>query len=175
MSNRPITIATYDDAVEAALARNLLVNQGIEADIVDENVVALDWRLSGALGGIKLQVSPLHAERARRILEAIRFEDDADDSSVRTAIATPEDAALLRAEASAEEQDRRPVNQMADRLFRCAVFGLLFCPLQFYSLYLIACIFNEEDTVSADRRWKVWLSLLLAGGTVGAGIMIFLP
>ncbi len=61
----------------------------------------------------------------------------------------------------AEEEDRAPINQLADKAFRTAVFGLLFWPLQLYVLYLLACLYAEDGTVSRDRRWKVWAAVLL--------------
>jgi hypothetical protein len=35
----------------------------------DENTVSMDWLLSNAIGGIKVQVHPKDAEAARRVLE----------------------------------------------------------------------------------------------------------
>lgn len=42
--------------------------EGIEAWLADEHLVQTDWLYSIAVGGIKLQVRPEHAQRALEIL-----------------------------------------------------------------------------------------------------------
>ncbi len=69
-----ITIATYDFWPDAEIARGRLQSEGIDAWLADQHLVQLDWLYSIAVGGIKLQVAPEDAERARRIL-------DRDDSA----------------------------------------------------------------------------------------------
>ena len=53
-----VTVAAYDDAVSAGLALNRLNEAGLPAVLSDENTVAMDWLLSNAIGGIKVQVNP---------------------------------------------------------------------------------------------------------------------
>lgn len=161
MTDRLVTIATYQDSVAAALAKNFLEHQGIACVLIDDTTIATDWMLSTAIGGVKLQVAALHVERAEMLLERIQEErddaDDADIESTRTAIASQEIAEDLQA----EEEDRAPINQLVEKAFRAAVFGLILWPLQLYVLYLLACIYAEEGKMSRDRRWKVWAAVLL--------------
>ena len=161
MSDRFVTVATFHEPVAAALAKNFLDSEGIPAVLFDEDTIATDWMLSGAIGGIKLQVARGHIERAEMLLNQIhaeREEAEADEEMMpQTAIATQEIAEELQA----EREDQAEINQLADKLLRSAVFGLVFWPLQLYTLYLLAAIAGSEGTISPNRRWKVWTSMLL--------------
>lgn len=67
-----VTIATYDLAIRAETERLLLAQEGIQAFLTDEQVVATNWFLSNAVGGVKLQVSESDAPRAAEILSRHR-------------------------------------------------------------------------------------------------------
>lgn len=64
-----VTVATYDFWPDAEIARGRLRVEGIESQLADQHLVQTDWLYSIAVGGIKLQVDPRHAERARAILD----------------------------------------------------------------------------------------------------------
>lgn len=66
------TIATFTSPWEAQLARAALEAEGIEATIADEHLIRLYWALSNAIGGVKLQVRPDDAERARDLLASCK-------------------------------------------------------------------------------------------------------
>jgi hypothetical protein len=170
MSYRLVTVATFHEPVAAALARNFLESEGIPSVLFDEDTIATDWMLSGAIGGIKLQVAPIHLERAEMLLAQIQAErEDADDELIpQTAIATQEIAEDMRS----EREDRELINQLTDKLFRSAVFGLIFCPLFFYTIYLLMEIASTEGTISPNRRWKIWVSMPLMA--VPLLLMVFL-
>jgi hypothetical protein len=161
MAERLVTVATFHDPVAAAMAKNFLHSEGIPAELFDEATIATGWMLAGAIGGIKLQVAPIHVERAEMLLARVQAEqDDAgkdEPPTPTTAIATAETAEELQA----EREDREPINKLADRLFRTAVFGLIFWPLQVYVLWLFVQLFREPGKVSRNRRWKPWAALLL--------------
>ncbi len=67
MSQRLVTVATYQDPVGAAMARNVLESEGIAAYLLDEMTVVT---FAGAIGGIMLQVAPADLERAETLLRA---------------------------------------------------------------------------------------------------------
>jgi hypothetical protein len=159
MPDRLVTVATFHQPVAATLAKNFLESEGIPAVLFDESTVATDWMLSTAIGGIKLQVAPEHLERAEFLLGRIQEERDQDEMppAPQTAIATQE----IAEEMQSEREDKKPINQLADRLFRSAVFGLILCPVQAYVLILLLQLRWEEGKVSPNRRWKVWASMLL--------------
>jgi len=168
-----VTIATFHDPIAAAMAKNYLEGLGIPSELFDEESVATGWVLAGALGGIKLQVEAIHAERAEMLLEQVqeeRAKADAEGAShaPEHAIATQEIAEELRA----DREDQAPINQATDRLYRTAVFGLVFWPLQVYTLYLLAEIWSMDATISPDRRWKVWASIALNIPIVAAAAIL---
>jgi cation transport ATPase len=94
-----------------------------------------------------------------------------DPRAVQTAIASQEIAEDLRA----EREDREPINQLVDRLFRVVILGLIFWPLQVYSLWLLFQLMHVPGTVSANRRWKAWASFLLTPIVVFLAFVIGFP
>jgi hypothetical protein len=161
MRKRLITVATFDDGIRAALAKNHLEASGIAAVLNDELTVTTGWALSGAVGGIKLQVTPLYLERAEHVLAQLsaHLNDDLDLSS------TDEERA-----AAAEEDS--PSNQLAERAFRTAVVGLLLWPLSLYVWWLLLSIMAESSQVSPGRRWKVWTAGLLTVPLMSAFLLV---
>jgi hypothetical protein len=63
MARRLVTIATFDQPAQARLAENALKEAGIASTVSDENLVAMDWLLSNAVGGAKVQVWEEDAEK----------------------------------------------------------------------------------------------------------------
>jgi len=63
-----ITIATFDNQVEAHIAVGRLNAEGIDAELADAHLVQTDWLYGAALGGIKVQVPEGQAAWARDIL-----------------------------------------------------------------------------------------------------------
>lgn len=66
--NDSVTIRQFRDLPEALLAKGSLDSAGIEAYLVDDNMIRMDWFISNLLGGIKLKVRPEDAETATEIL-----------------------------------------------------------------------------------------------------------
>lgn len=64
-----LTVATFDLMTDAHIALERLRAEGIEAWLADEHLVQTDWLYSIAVGGIKLQVRPEDAARARVVLD----------------------------------------------------------------------------------------------------------
>ena len=62
------TVATFPDLASAQLAQAMLEAEDIPAVIPDEHLAGLDWRMGNALGGVRLQVAPEHAEQATALL-----------------------------------------------------------------------------------------------------------
>ena len=68
----PTTVATFDDAMLADLAKSRLESEGIRAIIPDQHFNAVyGGILQPALGGIRLQVDKSDALRAHTVLSAI--------------------------------------------------------------------------------------------------------
>ena len=70
MDDKLITIATFWENWEAHLARDKLLDAGINCFLSGENFVATYWLLAGADRGIKLKVAEPDAPEAMKILEA---------------------------------------------------------------------------------------------------------
>jgi hypothetical protein len=63
-----VTVATFPDVSLAELARERLELEGIQAFVLDEQTGAVMPFMVGSIGGIRLQVAPGDAERAKEIL-----------------------------------------------------------------------------------------------------------
>lgn len=183
MSGELVTVATFNDPIQAAMARNYLEASGVRAYLLDEMTVTMGWGLGNAIGGVKLQVQASHLDRAEDLLNdlpgdpeeelpeipatafatpemAEQLREERDDAALKapvTAFATPETAEALREQGEGTD----PKTLAVERLFRTTVFGLLFWPLQFYALWLLMALTSVEGKVSSNQRWKVGVSLLL--------------
>lgn len=71
-SGELVTVATFNDPLEAQLARGKLESVGIRSTLADDNLVAMDWYYTNAVGGVKLQVMPADVAVAREALAEVR-------------------------------------------------------------------------------------------------------
>jgi hypothetical protein len=77
--SRFVTIATFELSAEAEAMKCLLEQEGFEVLLADENLVRMNWFLSGAIGGVKLQVSEAKAELASQFVEKHRHRPRRDE------------------------------------------------------------------------------------------------
>lgn len=68
MSDALVTIASYENALEAEIVKGRLESEGIQAFLSNSHTVGMDWTLSQAVGGVVLSVLRDDAERAAHIL-----------------------------------------------------------------------------------------------------------
>jgi ribosomal protein S27E len=66
--NQTVTLRQFRDLPDALLAKGSLESAGIQAYLVDDNMIRMDWFISNLLGGIKLKVRAEDAEAASEIL-----------------------------------------------------------------------------------------------------------
>lgn len=78
-----VILNSYNNYIEAHIAKGVLEEQGIGCWLKDENTVTIDPILTNAVGGIKIMVAKENAERAREILTQLKKEQ-------KLAIACPE-------------------------------------------------------------------------------------
>jgi hypothetical protein len=64
----PVTVGQYRDLPEALVSRAVLEQAGIQSFLSDENTVRMNWTLSNAVGGIRLQVAAEDEAQARELL-----------------------------------------------------------------------------------------------------------
>ncbi len=63
-----VTVGVFQFVAEAELMQSSLEDQGIPAYLANEHIISMDWLLSAAVGGVKLQVAREDAEEATRIV-----------------------------------------------------------------------------------------------------------
>ena len=67
-----VTIESYDKVYQAQVAKLALEQEGIECFLENETIISMDWFLSNAVGGVKLQVASEDSDTAFRILQSIK-------------------------------------------------------------------------------------------------------
>jgi hypothetical protein len=72
LSDAFVTVATFTTLPEAEAAKLHVESEGIPANIVDAEIVSMDWLLGNAVGYIKLQVPQSHAHTVATLLESQR-------------------------------------------------------------------------------------------------------
>jgi len=63
-----VTIRQFRDLPEAILAQGILDSSGIECYLANSNIVRMDWFVSNAVGGVKLQVNAEDVDAANEVL-----------------------------------------------------------------------------------------------------------
>ena len=64
-----VTVRKFRDLPEALLAKGSLESAGIECNLLDDNMVRLDWFWSNLIGWVRLQVASAEADEATAILD----------------------------------------------------------------------------------------------------------
>ena len=86
MSDKLVTVAEFADPMQAHLARAAIEAEDIRCAIVDEHMAGMISIFTAAIGGAKLQVAELDAQRALEILDQceqrrqLDTHDDPDDA-----------------------------------------------------------------------------------------------
>jgi hypothetical protein len=169
MSWRVVT--SFDNPVAAEMARNYLHDNGIEAILGDEELVATMWSMSNALGGIKLMVSAGDVALAEYLL-ARRPGTTASQQPEDAIAATPDAAHAAAGPGQAEPIVETPADKLALRAWRATVFGLMFPPLQLYALYVLMQLWVEPSRLSPEFRNKPKLALALS---LPLWALVFIP
>ena len=79
MTDELITIGSYEFVAEAEIAQMFLRENGVNAFLRDQNIIAMDWLLGNAIGYVKLQVPQSQIETARELLAAFKEDSAGDD------------------------------------------------------------------------------------------------
>ena len=145
-----VVIATFNNSVAASLTQEILKTQEIESWFQDEATVNLAWYLTIAVGGIKLFVREQDEQLARTILNEYQ-------TSLNQETSPNNDLTLEVAEESYLELSS--TDKILRRALRAAVVGLMFLPLQLYSLWLLLTLFGNG--LPKTRRQILTLSITL--------------
>ncbi len=76
MKSNQVIVDIFSQPLEARLAKMRLDSAGIDSDIIDENIVAVQPLYSTAVGGVKLVVNNVDENDARHILQGYRKEQN---------------------------------------------------------------------------------------------------
>ena len=185
-SIRYVNIAAYATGPEAHLVRNELEAAGIPAQVIGETAVGAIWYVGSALGGVKVMVAEKDVPAARKVLAELellsspidenfdgydavdetgepRDEDALDEDAARDrrASTNPYESPQTGASADAEdgrEHDAEADELLANRIWRAAVFGPVFCPpaLNLYSVFLLFANFDLFGRIDSKHKWKLW-------------------
>src|SRR5262249_15778290 len=155
MGDDLVTVATYWSPTEAHLARNRLEEAGISATLADELMVAMNWDLTNAVRGIKIQVLRRDIERAEAVLSEPMGNEIASDEPE----AVPEeerDGGREEGEWEESDSDAAPNDRqrLAERALRGAVLGLMFLPFQVWVFWLLLKVFISDEPLGS--RHRVW-------------------
>lgn len=63
-----VTVTRFSFPYEAQIARSALESAGIEAVVLDEHTINMNWLYSNALGGVRLQVLSNREQEAKELL-----------------------------------------------------------------------------------------------------------
>ena len=66
-----VTVGQFSLGVEAHICKTKLESEGIQCFIQDENLIAVNWLYSNAIGGVKLQVKESDVENVRKIFAGL--------------------------------------------------------------------------------------------------------
>jgi hypothetical protein len=188
MADRLVTIATFDLAGKARLALNVLEAAGIKAVLSDEALVSMDWLLSTAVGGIKLQVWEADAERAVGLLEEalapgeplaegedVPGEEEFDETGTRDRVESDR-ADTAAVPPTTPDDAPAPVGreQHAHRAFFAAVVGVVFPLLLFFSIYSLLMVWWDEGELSEKGRRRAWWAVAITlPGLIGWWCWLF--
>lgn len=175
MLNKLVTVRTFDTPIKANMALSFLETEGVEGFLEGEETVGMAWHLGNAFGGVKLQVREEDAERASILLDSDRLDEaeDLDWSQVDTG-----DKSYFEEREDDESQDEtesgKNENEIVDRAFRSMVFGLLFIPILFYSLYLMGTVDWSSKNLTQKNKDRIPLIMLIDIGAITAYLYAFI-
>lgn len=149
------TVATYTTPFEAHIVANHLEDFGIKTYVADEAIVDMAWHLGVAVGGVKAQVMLEDVAAAQDILGQLGSSTLDEAGGIAEGVET----------ASVEQGEELPlqdaIGDSVDRALRAAAFGVLFFPLQFYSIYLMVRLLMEAGSLDFGDKLKLAFAALL--------------
>lgn len=83
MKKEFVTLGAFEFPADVQIIKGKLESEGIQVFLRDENTLNSDPLISGAIGGVKLQVYSTDAERAKSIYDEIRpYATDAEGNPI---------------------------------------------------------------------------------------------
>ncbi len=183
MNRKLVTVATFDKPPQAQLAHIAICAAGIRAVVTDEAIVAMDWLLANAVGGIKVQVWEEDADRAVAVLEDAFGERGERLGAIDPRQLAAEATGMEREEPTQEEfthpreavattadtnEDSLPAlaserDQYARRAVFAGVTGILVPLVPFYAAYLLLNAMFGLGELSARGRYHLTVGCIATG------------
>lgn len=166
MSDKLITVASFPTPGLAMAAKHALETAGIRVALDNENIIAMDWLMSNAVGGMKLLVMDDDAERALAILdekypaeqlEEALAEEPAEEQEPEAEVAAPPSPGVVW------ERD-----DYARQLVFTGFLGLACFPAAFYGVYLFLNAAFSPGPLSPRGRFH----LIVGGFLTAASLLI---
>jgi hypothetical protein len=191
---RYVNIASYATGPEAHMVRNELEAAGIPAQVIGEAAVGAIWYVGSALGGVKIMVAEKDVPAATKILAELELlsspidesfdgfddndqEDGQHEVHADAASDAPVDPNPYRSpRALADDRletgshdDAEADEALANRIWRSAVFGVVFCPplMNFYSVFQLLANVDLFQRISPKHKWKLWGAVVFNGFVIG--------
>jgi hypothetical protein len=190
-----VTVATFGTLSQAELARGHLDAEGIRSFVLDGESVNMDLFLSGAVGGVKLQVAKVDFLAAERLLNSregkigeglddyglakstaitrepdiVRQEPDPRRTPSRpSGITADPDAVRDDATESDDDRDENEAEALVRTARRAAMLGVVVFPpiLSVYSLWLLGCVKELDKPLREDYQSMFRFTAILDGVVV---------
>jgi hypothetical protein len=164
MDDDLVTVATYWSPIEASLAKNRLEAAGVPVAMADEMTAVVNWGLTNAIQGIKLQVLRRDFERAEAELADGKVRADEIDAAWAEAGTADNVEEPAQPEAAAPDEPEPEPNdrqRLADRAVRGAILGLLFWPLQLWVFALLVRVFLSNEPLGAKGRHSATVAAVI--------------
>lgn len=162
-----VILARVGDLTTAQLLCGRLEADGIAATLPDEHVATQNWHLSGAMGGIRIQVRRADLERAKDIMAQPGGPD------LLAAGDPPASAAPVGPNGEADDGTISEGDRAAFRSLRVALVSLwlmgLFHP---YSLWLSLRALGRPDVTAWGKRRAAIALVVSLVGCVGLGLLV---
>lgn len=143
------------DLAEASVVRSYLESNGIRCFLPDEHLTGLAWHLTGAVGGVRVQVMKHQLDDANEALE--NYSPVGDDSS----------------DENEEEIEPAIPDNFAKRAFNTSIIGMFFLPfLHPYAVYLALRAVRNWEKLTTGERTKVMFSLIFSSLNSAAAIVL---
>lgn len=186
-----VTIATFPSPQEANIAKSALNAEGVEAFVQGEITTSMLSYYGSSVAGARLQVRKSDSSRATEFLSVIESREqppesigpwtcpncqsevdagfavcwscgrDADDVSPPTQ--TDKRESEIPQDGHEEDQPTRieSPDELANRAFRAAIWGIVFFPFWFYATYLIVMVSDKPLSPIGKRKFYASVAIFV--------------
>jgi len=176
-----VTLTTYGNAPEAELAKAALEERGVSAHLLGADMATTLWHLGAAMDGIHLQVEQAEVDSANDILQSVLKQSkdsqtggtwkcsacdavvDAGNEVCWSCGATAEEASepIAAGKLDARALPTSSADEIANRAWRAAIYGLMFPPLLIYAFVLMFKTTRDELSPAGRKTFNKTLACLI--------------